>query len=101
MANMCIILTELRSAASSKTKQLSSLICEERSGQTVGAAAAAGPGTVHWRGLQGAVVATLTLRQLDVAYFSLIARGANEGSRRFHNHGEGPYQGPRDFSGSG
>ena len=43
MANMCIILTELRSAASSKTKQLSSLICEKRSGQTVAAAAAAGP----------------------------------------------------------
>ena len=42
MANMCIILPELSSAASSKTKQLSSLICEKRSGQTV-AAAAAGP----------------------------------------------------------
>ena len=48
---MCIILTELRSAASSKTKLNNCQVCEERSGQTVGAAAAAGPGTVHWRGL--------------------------------------------------
>ena len=43
--------TEVCSQQQNKTKQLSSLICEERSGQTVGAAAAAGPGTVHWRGL--------------------------------------------------